>query len=92
MTKNTIAPSQHFTETVYEIAFGDNAINKEYPEGEVLARIREFSDKAYHAEPDTLIPKILAIMASVNESEKNNFSMTDDAINDLLLSALKGED
>jgi hypothetical protein len=35
-----------FKEEVYELAFGDDAINKGYTEEEVLAMIREFSDKA----------------------------------------------
>lgn len=35
-----------FAEEVYELAFGDDAINKEFPPEEVLAKLREFSDKA----------------------------------------------
>lgn len=35
-----------FRELVFEIAFGDNAINKGYTEIEVLDRLREFSDNA----------------------------------------------
>jgi hypothetical protein len=31
---------------VYELAFGDDAINKDYSDEEVLAVLREFSDKA----------------------------------------------
>lgn len=35
-----------FKESVYELAFGDDAINKEYTDSEVLARLKEFSDNA----------------------------------------------
>jgi len=35
-----------FKERVYELAFGDDAINKDYSDEEVLAVLREFSDKA----------------------------------------------
>ena len=35
-----------FLEEVYEIAFGDDAINREYDPMEVLERLKEFSDNA----------------------------------------------
>jgi hypothetical protein len=35
-----------FRELVYEIAFGDDAINKDYSEDEVLAKLMEFSNNA----------------------------------------------
>ena len=35
-----------FIEEVFEIAFGDNAINRDYSMGEVLERLMEFSDNA----------------------------------------------
>lgn len=35
-----------FKEEIYEIAFGDDAINKDYSDGEVISRIRKFSDQA----------------------------------------------
>lgn len=41
---------QRFLEEIYEIAFGDNAINKNYSTEEVLARLREFSDKALYVD------------------------------------------
>ena len=37
---------KEFIENVFEIAFGDNAINKDYTKKEVLEKIREFSDKS----------------------------------------------
>jgi len=33
-----------FKEEIYEIAFGDNAINKDYSEEEVIKKIRYYSD------------------------------------------------
>ncbi len=39
-----------FKEAVYELAFGDNAINKGYSDEEVIAMLREFSDNALRYE------------------------------------------
>ena len=39
-----------FKEAIFEIAFGDDAINKDYTEEEVIKKVREFSDKAYEVE------------------------------------------
>ena len=38
---------QTFIEDAFEIAFGDNAIYKDYSFEEVLKRLRDFSKKAY---------------------------------------------
>tara|TARA_R100000234_G_C4944740_1_gene154561 strand:+ start:289 stop:435 length:147 start_codon:yes stop_codon:yes gene_type:complete len=35
-----------FIEEIYEIAFGDNAINRDFSFEEVIERIQEFSDNA----------------------------------------------
>ena len=47
------SPKQ-FIKEVFEIAFGDNAINRDYSMGEVLDRLMEFSDDAlrYNGELD----------------------------------------
>ena len=47
------SPKQ-FIEEVFVIAFGDNAINRDYSMGEVLDRLMEFSDDAlrYNGELD----------------------------------------
>jgi len=44
-----------FVEEVYEIAFGDNAINRDFSMGEVLDQLLQFSDDAlrYHGELDS---------------------------------------
>jgi hypothetical protein len=41
---------KQFKEAVYELAFGDNAINKGYSDEEVIAMLREFSDDALRYE------------------------------------------
>ena len=41
-----------FRESVFELAFGDNAINKEYTEAEVLEKLRSFSDLALKTEAE----------------------------------------
>ena len=41
---------KEFIENVFEIAFGDNAINRDYSKEEVLIRLREFSDEALEEE------------------------------------------
>ena len=41
---------REFIEEVFEIAFGDDAINRDFSYEEVLARLLEFSDKALENE------------------------------------------
>lgn len=43
---------KEFIENVFEIAFGDNAINKDYSKEEVLKTLRQFSDDALEVEND----------------------------------------
>ena len=38
----------NFKQEIYEIAFGDDAINKNFTEDEVIERKKEFSDKAWN--------------------------------------------
>ena len=42
--------NKEFIEEVYELAFGDNAINREFSREEVLKELRRFSDEALQAE------------------------------------------
>tara|TARA_S200002703_G_C3585808_1_gene179938 strand:- start:26 stop:172 length:147 start_codon:yes stop_codon:yes gene_type:complete len=35
-----------FIEIIFELAFGDDAINKDYTKEEVVAKIQEYSDNA----------------------------------------------
>ena len=37
---------QEFIENVFELAFGDNALDSDYSYSEVLARLQEFSEQA----------------------------------------------
>ena len=39
-----------FKESVYEIAFGDNAINRDFSPREVIEELKKFSDKALELE------------------------------------------
>ena len=48
------AKKPSFIERVYEIAFGDNAINREFSQEEVLKQLREHSDRAYMYELDNM--------------------------------------
>jgi len=41
-----VTTQEQFIEEVYEIAFGDDAINRDYSMVEVLDRLMEFSDNA----------------------------------------------
>ncbi len=50
-----------FIEEVYEIAFGDNAINRDFSKREVLNRLRKFSDDAL------LVENILDLLTSREE-------------------------
>ena len=38
--------TKNFIEQVYEIALGDNAINRNYSKEEVLEKLKEFSNNA----------------------------------------------
>ena len=42
--------SKGFKEKVFEIAFGDNAINRDFSEEEVLKRLLYFSEKSWEVE------------------------------------------
>ena len=37
---------KQFIEAVYELAFGDNAINRDFTQEEVIAELKKFSDDA----------------------------------------------
>ena len=50
-----------FMEEVFEIAFGDNAINRDFSKREVLNRLRKFSDDAL------LVENILDLLTSREE-------------------------
>ena len=45
--------SYQFREEIYELAFGDDAINRNFSDEEVIEEIRRFSDKAMFYEAFT---------------------------------------
>lgn len=54
-----------FLEDVFEIAFGDDAINKEYTMIEVVEKLRQFSDSSQDA-----FDLLLENYSSINDFEK----------------------
>ena len=48
-----VMSDREFIEEVYEIAFGDDAVNKGFYREEVLGRLRNFSDNALKWEEHT---------------------------------------
>ena len=47
-----------FIEEVYELAFGDNAINRDFTQEEVIAELKKFSDDALKWEDIPYIDKV----------------------------------
>ena len=47
-----------FIEQIYEIAFGDNAINRNFTQEEVIAELKKFSDDALKWEDIPYIDKV----------------------------------
>ena len=47
-----------FIEEVYEIAFGDNAINRDFTQEEVITELKKFSDDALKWEDIPYIDKV----------------------------------
>ena len=47
-----------FIEEVYEIAFGDNAINRNFTQEEVIAELKKFSDDAVKWDDIPYIDKV----------------------------------
>ena len=65
-THDLLVEYSKFIEDVYEIAFGDDAINKEFTYSEVLAKLREFCDAhtLWHAKEYGLDGKEVALLVS----------------------------
>ncbi len=49
----TCKNAKWFTEQVYEIAFGDDAINRDFSAEEVLEELRHWSDLALKVQEET---------------------------------------
>ena len=43
---------KEFKEAIYELAFGDNAINRDFSEEEVIARIKRFALDSWVADTE----------------------------------------
>lgn len=80
-----------FIESVFEIAFGDDAINKEYTQEEVLKKLREFSDQAFNAEADNVLPRLNDVLTTI-ENEKEQGGLNSQEIDSLFVDALNGKD
>jgi len=39
--------NEKFIAEIYELAFGEDAINRDFSHGEVIEKLKEFSDHAY---------------------------------------------
>lgn len=39
--------NEEFIAEIYELAFGENAINRDFSHSEVIEKLKEFSDHAY---------------------------------------------
>ena len=65
-------------EQVYEIAFGDDAINKDYSKEDVLKRLKEFSDEAYSNGAEVANPyvsdKSRALVQQINYTLSEEFA------------------
>ena len=47
-----------FIEEIYELAFGDNAINRDFTQEEVIAELKKFSDDALKWEDIPYVDKV----------------------------------
>ena len=63
---------REFIEEVFEIAFGDNAINRDFSYEEVLGQLREFSDKALENDDKYLLQIIEDLYLNVLEDVPDN--------------------
>ena len=50
--RKMVSSEREFIEKVYEIAFGDDAINRDFTYGEVLEELRDNSDRAWGISKD----------------------------------------
>lgn len=72
--------NERFIEEVFEIAFGDNAINRDYSKQEVINKLKDFSDTSLLVQEleervDTS-RKILGFIKDIPEKEVNKLEKT----------------
>ena len=73
---------KQFIEDVFELAFGDDAINREFTFDEVLAKLREFSDAALVSPDQTY--------AGVSDDENKGVELTQAEFDTLLTNKIGG--
>lgn len=64
----TVKALNTFLEKTFEIAFGDDAINKSYTMAQVVNKLKEFSDEALNA--DELFSLAFGYYNSIEDFEK----------------------
>ena len=70
---------KQFIEEVFEIAFGENAINRDFSFEEVLETLMEFSDNALIFEESSLTREELENLSEIAEESYNCLLYTSDA-------------
>jgi len=68
---------KQFKESVYELAFGCSAIDREFSDADVLDRLREFSDEALRSEERVyvVLENGEIMMAFTTEEEAENYAV-----------------
>ena len=83
ISDNELAELKEFVENVFEVAFGDDAINRDFTASEVLARLREFSDAA-------LVSEKPAGYTGVTDDENKGVPLSQEEIDTLLTDKIGG--
>ena len=83
-----------FVEDVFELAFGDDAINRDFTLDEVLAKLREFSDAhtLWHAKEYGLVDKdITKLVSNVFQDDLHRGAeLTQEEVDTLLTDKIGG--
>ena len=78
-----IEMEQEFVEDIFEIAFGDDAINKEYTHEEVVKKIRSYSDNEL-----TLVETCEKLLKTIQEHREDLNNMPIEFVEGWLLQAI----
>ena len=94
ISDNELAELKEFVENVFEIAFGDDAINRDFTASEVLAKLREFSDAhtLWHAKEYGLVDKdITQLVSNVFQDDLHRGAeLTQEEVDTLLTDKIGG--
>lgn len=63
--------NKQFIEEIYELAFGDNAINKKYSHKQVIKKIKKFNDNALKYE--MILEENPEIVDAINEEMESYY-------------------